>query len=222
MEQHDQLCFSLEGTASDYYTLLMETDRGLSLADIIGRFEKRFGSSAPGITHQLKFQSASQDVGESLRHWADRVLTLATQAFPAVLDVHVYAIPRLCYGAEDRDAGLNALDGQPKTVEEAVDRMQYYQHSRQMKSSKPMRDVRQVAQVEAPNPDKEIKEMRQRLEELEKEIRGRTLSRRPSSPSSNGNRKPAVCFKCGAMGHFKRECPERRGKLRRTRARGPR
>jgi hypothetical protein len=26
IEQHDQFCFSLDGMASDYYTLLMDTD----------------------------------------------------------------------------------------------------------------------------------------------------------------------------------------------------
>jgi hypothetical protein len=50
--------------------------------------------------------------------------------------VHPQAVTRLCYGAEDGDAGLYALDGHPKTVEEAVDRMQYYQHSRQGRPSK--------------------------------------------------------------------------------------
>ena len=57
--------------------------------------------------------------------------TLATRAFPQLPDVHAQAIPRLCYGPEDRDVGIYALDGQPKRVEEAVDRMQFFQHSRQ-------------------------------------------------------------------------------------------
>jgi hypothetical protein len=143
-EQHDQFCFSLEGTASDYYTLLLDTDPHIAFAEILRRFHKRFGSSAPDLTHQLNFQSASQNARESLRQWADRVLTLATQAFPAAPDVHTHAIPRLCYGTEDRDAGLYALDGQPKKVEQAVDRMQYFQHLRQTKSSKPRREVRKM------------------------------------------------------------------------------
>lgn len=62
-------------------------------------------------------------------HWADTVLTLATQAFPSVSGFLVYAIPMLCYGAEDRDTGLYALDGEPKTIEQTVDKMQYNQHS---------------------------------------------------------------------------------------------
>lgn len=46
---------------------------------------------------------------------------MATRAFPQLPDVHTQAIPRLCYGAEDREAGLYPLDGQPKTVDEAVE-----------------------------------------------------------------------------------------------------
>lgn len=132
-EQHDQFCFFLEGAASEYYTLLLEVCPRPRFKDILKKFDKRFGTSAPNLTHQLNFQSATQKSGESLREWADRVLTLATRAFPQLPDIQTQAIPRLCYGAEDVDAGLHALDGSPKTVEEALDRMQYYQHSRRSK-----------------------------------------------------------------------------------------
>jgi hypothetical protein len=125
-EQHDQFCFSLEGAASEYYTLLLETSPDLRPNDILARFEKRFGLSAPDITHQLNFQSATQFNGETLRQWADRIFTFTTRAFPNLADVHPQAVTQLCYGAENLDAGLYALDGHPKTVEEAVDRMQYY------------------------------------------------------------------------------------------------
>jgi hypothetical protein len=59
IEQHDKFCFSLEGMASDYYTLLMDTDPYLTFADILRRFHKRFGSSAPALTRHVNFQSAS-------------------------------------------------------------------------------------------------------------------------------------------------------------------
>lgn len=67
-------------------------------------------------------------------------------------EVHAHAIPRLCYSAEDKDTGLYTLDSWPKIVVKAMDRMHYYQHSRQIKSSKPRRDVRQVVQEEAQQP----------------------------------------------------------------------
>lgn len=43
--------------------------------------------------HQMNFQSAMQYSRESLQQWADRILNLATFAFPSVPDVQVYAIP---------------------------------------------------------------------------------------------------------------------------------
>ena len=74
---------------------------------------------------------------ESLRQWSDRVLTLATRAFPQLPNMHAQAILRLCHGAEDKDAGMYAPNGQPKTVEEAVDLMHFFQHSRQGLPPKP-------------------------------------------------------------------------------------
>ena len=76
------------------------------------------------------------------------MLILATRAFPQLPDVHVQAIPRLCYGAKDKDAGMYALDGQPKTVEEAVDRMQFYQYSRQFRSPLPKHEVVRTVTLE--------------------------------------------------------------------------
>ena len=148
VEQHDQFCFVLEGMASEYYTLLLETDPGVCLGAILKKFDKCFGSSAPDLTHQLNFQSAVQCSGESLRQWSDRVPTLATRAFPQLPDLHAQAIPKLCYGAQDKDAGMYALDGQSKTVEEAVDCMQFFQHSRQGHPPKPKHDVSAVAPEE--------------------------------------------------------------------------
>ena len=88
---------------------------------ILKKFKECFGSSAPDLTNQLNFQIAVQGSGESP----------ATLALPQLPHVHSHAIPRLCYRAEDKDAGMYTLDGQPKMVKEAVDWMQFFQHSSQ-------------------------------------------------------------------------------------------
>ena len=223
-EQHDQFCFFLEGPASEYYTLMLETTPRLRFSEILRKFDKRFGSSAPDLTHQLNFQSATQNSGESLRQWSDRVLTLATRAFPQLPDVHTQAIPRLCYGAEDREAGLYALDGQPKTVEEAVDRMQYFQHSRQSRPPKPKREaVRAMADKDKVAEDSqkdgegenEIKELKSRLQQLENALRESSIAQAdpmspsPPPPPQGGPVAPRAsqCFKCGETGHF--QCREK-------------
>jgi hypothetical protein len=76
---------------------------------------------------------------------------------------------RLCYRAEDRDAGLYALDSQSRTVEQAVDRMQYYQHSRQTQSSKPEREVRQMGPEDDPPPE-DCREFKRQVNELVKRL----------------------------------------------------
>uniref|UniRef100_K1PRR6 Retrotransposon gag domain-containing protein n=1 Tax=Magallana gigas TaxID=29159 RepID=K1PRR6_MAGGI len=173
-EYHDQFCFFLEETASEYYTLLLETSPDLRFADILRKFDKRFGSAAPDLAHQLNFQSAVQNSGESLRQWSDRVLTLAARAFPQLPDHHTQAIPRLCYGAEERDA---SLDGHPKTVDEAVDRMHFYRHSRQSRlpctSYHAVRSV--VIDEESSKRDgkaeSQIRELKSRVQLLEKTLK---------------------------------------------------
>ena len=61
----------------------------------------------------------------------------------------------------------------PKTVEEEVDRMQFFQHSRQFRPPKPKRDVvRVVAPEEASpgtgdgRPSREIQDLHRRIKEL--------------------------------------------------------
>ena len=115
---------------------------------------------------------------------------------------------------------MYALDGQPKTVEEAVDHMQYYQHSRQFRSPLPKHEaVRTVALeedqanfVEERNSTRELLELQNRVQDLERALLGRSSVRAsPSSLESQGavgeEGKPMTCFECGEAGHFRRNCP---------------
>ena len=54
VDQHDHFCFALEGMASEYYTLLLETDPGVHPGAILRKFEKRFGSSEPDLDPQSR------------------------------------------------------------------------------------------------------------------------------------------------------------------------
>ena len=113
VEQHGSFCFALEGIASEYFTLLLETDREVRLDVILKTFEKRFGSSSPDLTHQMTSSrrciavgspSASSPTGYSpWLPWSSiSSLTCMPRPFPE------------CYGVEDKEAGMYALMVSPR------------------------------------------------------------------------------------------------------------
>ena len=91
VEQHDHFCFALEDMESEYYTLLLETDPRDFLGAILKKFEEPLWILCAG-----PYPPVELSVGESLRQWSDRVLTLATRAFPQLPDLHAQASSRLC------------------------------------------------------------------------------------------------------------------------------
>ncbi len=123
-ECKDQLCFCLEGKASEYYALVAERNNEVDYTDLVQKLEKRFGFREIPETAQIQFQNAKQGAEEDLEDWADRVLSLATRAFRELPDHHMYqqAVLRICQGASDKEAGSAAANVRPKNIEEAVNR----------------------------------------------------------------------------------------------------
>jgi hypothetical protein len=88
--------------------------------------------------------------------------------------------------------------------------MQYFQHSRQIKSSKPSREVKKVG-PDGGCSDDELKELKEQVSDLRKGISDLVKGLRDRTPSprrqpQSEDKKSAGCFKCGDPGHFK-ECP---------------
>ena len=109
-------------------------------------------------------------------HLTDRVLTLATRAFHQFPGVHGQVIPRVSYEADDKDAGMYAIDTQPKTVEGAVDCMQFYQNSRRCRPQLPRLEVVRTVVLEEDHSKsaeerkstRELQELQNRVQDLER------------------------------------------------------
>ena len=151
-ECRDQLCWCLDGKASEYYALLVERNQKMVYMDLIQKLEKRFGFRELPETAQVQFNNARQTPDELLEDWADRVLSLATRAFRDLPETHMYkqAVVRLCQGAADKEAGSYASNIRPKNIEEAIDRMRWFQHNSQAiygttLGRNPRREVKQVS-----------------------------------------------------------------------------
>ncbi|KAH3720069.1 hypothetical protein DPMN_062962 [Dreissena polymorpha] len=80
-ECRDYLNWCLEGKALDFFTIMTQMGDMFSFSEIMRKMEARFGAKELSETARVKFQQATQNAGESLEDWADRVLTLAIPAF---------------------------------------------------------------------------------------------------------------------------------------------
>ena len=77
----DMLVWGLKGKSADFYVLLSNMNEELSYKHLMSEFGKRFKRDELPETLQARFQNECQDEGETLRDWADRILTLAAKAY---------------------------------------------------------------------------------------------------------------------------------------------
>ena len=82
----------------------------MTVQRLMSRLEKSLGGKELAETAQSRFQQATQTSGESLKDWADRVLTLATKAFKRLQEHYSskQAVVRFCEGLLDMEPGLVA------------------------------------------------------------------------------------------------------------------
>ena len=114
--------------------------------DLIKRMEKRFGLRDLPEASQMQFTYARQTPEETIPDWADRVLHLATKAFPGLPEHHIQKqiVLRFCQGCNDREAGQYAINTQPVNLEAAIDSVRWYQHTHRVIFGRAKRDVKQV------------------------------------------------------------------------------
>ncbi|VDI17299.1 Hypothetical predicted protein [Mytilus galloprovincialis] len=122
-QKREQLCWCLEDKASDFYTVLLESNKDIAFSAVVTKMVKRFGFQEPQETSQIQFQTITQKTEESLADWADRVLSLATQSFKDLSEEYMtkQAVMKFCQGCNDPEAGQHACGFKPVSVENAID-----------------------------------------------------------------------------------------------------
>ena len=124
----DMLIWGLKGKAADFYVLLNSMNEDLTYKHLMSEFGKRFKREELPETLQARFQNECQEEGEALRDWADRILTLAAKAYKDLPETWIrrHAIIRFCMGCLDREAGQHACIQQPKTFDEAMNKIEWF------------------------------------------------------------------------------------------------
>jgi len=131
-QKKDQLLWSLENKAGEYFTSLLERDPLNTYPEIIEKLEKRFGLLDVPEMSMIQFQNCKQEKHASLVNWADRVLSLANKAFRELPETYMnkQATLRFCQGCYDMEAGQHACIQKPESMEAAIDTLKWYKHSK--------------------------------------------------------------------------------------------
>ena len=127
------LCWSLRGKAADFYAILLEQKHTLNYRQLLNMLESRFGAKQLPATAQGLFQQATQAPRETLEDWADRLMTLATHAFKDLPEHYSnsQAVVRFCQGLTDKEAGHHVCIQEPKSMEQALNGIKWYQYVHQ-------------------------------------------------------------------------------------------
>ena len=75
-----QLCFCLEGRASDFFTRVTESETNIEYFDLVQKLEQKFEQELP-VTSQMQFQNIAQRSEESVTEWLERVKLQGYLAF---------------------------------------------------------------------------------------------------------------------------------------------
>ncbi|XP_052273390.1 uncharacterized protein LOC127873552 [Dreissena polymorpha] len=197
-ECRDYLNWCLKGKALDFFTITTQMGDMFSFSEIMRKMEARFGAKELSETARVKFQQATQNAGESLEDWADRVLTLAIPAFRKLPEKHNMqeAISKFCQGCVDKEAGKHACFGRPHSMKKAIDLVRHHQYVTQAVDGTGMSDSYAVTAVSGEE------DRLQRLERMVECLTSTVLT--CSQPSRSGSDKR--CYKCGEVGHFRKDC----------------
>ena len=154
-QRKTQLSWCLVGKVSEYYASLLEREPGLDFSGITRKLQAHF--ELPEIS-QMRFTYAQQRNDESLTEWADRLSTLAMQAFPGLPEEHLQrqVIMRFCQGSNsnNRKAAQFAINSRPKTLDEALYLVRLYRYKYRTQHGRLKKDAFQHSSEAWPSESK--------------------------------------------------------------------
>lgn len=234
----DGLCWCLTGKAADFHAIIMERKEKISYRKLLDKLEHRFGARELAETAQARFQQSFQNQGESLDDWADRVMTLATRAFKDLPEHYSnrQAVIKFCEGLTDKDAGLAVALDKPSTMEQAMNKIRWFQHlhqsvygrSKKRTSKETADDSASVRAVQGTSSEgaqakatpSQTSSLEAAIDKLQKSFDRMVLKldekaktsdsqswKRPNPSNGRKKRGMGPCYKCGKRGHFKQDCP---------------
>ena len=196
------LLWCLEGKACDLYMSLIDCQPDITYAYFNAKFKNRYDTSELIEISRLNFDQSNQFADEELNDWADRSLVLAQHAGRDLSEV----IVKFCHRCNDMKSGQVASYLNPKTMEEAINRIKWHQHTidatHWYNRERSIRRMLQEDSTVSTNSDDKIHALEEMMREMAVDFSTMQQQRRWKS-----NRSKVRCYTCNKKGHYKNECP---------------
>ena len=222
----DCLLHCLTDKALQYGAMSLKRQPQMPYRKLLANLERRFGAEELPAAAQAKFNQATQKKAETMEEWADRVQTMATEAFRELPETYCnqQTIARFCQGLYDTEAGHSVFMRGFHTLGEAMNEVRLYQHSRQAMGLHRKRgapsasamnyDDDDTVQVSAVQERSELATVKAELARVQRDLqevlrsRGQNRSSRGRGRGGGASRE-STCWRCGGKGHFQRNCPNK-------------
>ena len=132
--RHLSIVSTLQGDAFQAIVYAQRAKGDLSFKEICSRLESRYeGDFSTPAAAWMKLDQAFQQRNESLIQWFDRLNRIGDSSFRLDVSgrnsIETRLVSKFCFAAWDRETGVEAMEqGPPKTLEEAVESVRWYQH----------------------------------------------------------------------------------------------
>ena len=187
-EKAEFLVSTLQGDAFKAIMYAQRAKGELGFHEICSRLESRYeGDFSTPAAAWMKLDQAFQQRNESLFQWSDRLNRIGDSIFRLDVggrnSIETRLVSKFCFAAWDREAGVKTMEqGPPKTLEEAVESMRWFQHVQSAASNSGAERPR--AHVRGWSPDRESWDRHNRRGDMDSRYERYRESTRPAQQYS--------------------------------------